>query len=85
MPKTSDVLQFSGNNKTAFLRFFSITRKIFCVPATTAGVERLFSISGFVLGSRRLRMTDRNFHDVVLAHCNLNVPARKRKVVVTKN
>ena len=30
-------------------------------------------------------MTDRNFHVVVFAHCNLNLPVPKREVVVTKS
>ena len=85
MPKTSDVLQFWENNKAAFPRLCATTRKIFSVPATKAGAERLFSLSGFVLRSRRLRITDRNFHDLVFARFNLNLPARKRKVVVIKS
>ena len=53
-----------------------------CVLATTAGVERLFSISGFILSSRRLRLTDKNFEDQVFTHCNANflgAVCRKRK------
>ena len=53
-----------------------------CVPATTAGVERLFSISAFILSSRRLRLTDKNFEDQVFPHCNADLlcaVCRKRK------
>ena len=46
---------------------------IFCVPGTTAGVERLFSIAGFVLSNRRLCLTDANFHNHVFAHCNFGL------------
>ena len=49
---------------------------------TTAGVERLFSISGFILSSKRLSMTDENFKNQVFAHCSsylLYICSRKRK------
>ena len=48
---------------------------MFCVPGTTAGVERLFSIAGFVLSNRRLSLTDANFHNHVFAHCNFGLAA----------
>ena len=38
--------------------------------------------SGFILSSKRLRMTDETFKNQVFAHCNsdlLNVASRKRK------
>ena len=70
-----DVLRFWENNKLVFPRLFAITRKIFCVPGTTAGVERLFSIAGFVLSNRRLSLTDANFHSHVFAHCNFGLAA----------
>ena len=69
-------------SKAVFPRLYAITRKLFCVPATIAGVERLLSISGFILSSKRLRMTDETFKNQVFAHCNsdlLNVAGRKRK------
>ena len=46
--KAKDVLKFCENNKLVFPRLFAITRKIFCVPGTTAGVERLFRIAGTI-------------------------------------
>ena len=69
-------------NKAVFPRLYAITRKLFCVPATTVGFERLVSISGFILSSKRLRMTDEIFKNQVFAHCNsdlLSVASRKRK------
>ena len=49
---------------------------------TTAGVERLFSISGFILSSKRSSMTDENFKNQVFAHCSsdlLYICSRTRK------
>ena len=54
--RASDVLRYREQQKAVFPRLCTITRKVFCVPATTAGVERLFSIAGFLLGCRRLRL-----------------------------
>ena len=71
--KTKDALRFWENNKLVFPRLFAITRKIFCVTGTTACVERLFSIAGFVLSNRRLSLTDANFHNHIFAHCNLDL------------
>ena len=80
--KSDDVLRFWESKKSVFPRLYAITRQIFSVPATTAGVERLFSIAGYILNCRRLSLIDRNFEDQVFAHCNSDLLAnasRKRK------
>ena len=64
------------------LKTHTAKKWLLCVPATTAGVERLFSISGFILSSKCLRMTDETFKNQVFAHFNsdlLSVVSRKRK------
>ena len=52
---------------------------------TTAGVERLFSISGFILSSRRLSMTDESFKSQVFAHavliCSIFVVVNEKQTV----
>ena len=75
--KTSCIRQKS--KKQVFPRLYTITRKVFCVPATTAGVERLFSIAGFLLGCRRLGLSDANFEEQILAQCYLDIPAKQMK------
>ena len=80
-PKSHDVLHFWESKKHVFPRLYAITRKIFCVPGTTAGVERLFNISGYIFSNKRMRLTDRNFEDQVFTHCNsdlLGSVGRKR-------
>ena len=82
VPGSANVLRFWDNNRDVFPRLYAITRKIFCVPATTAGVERLFSISGFILSAGRMNLTDQHFEDQVFTHCNsdlLGSVSRKRK------
>ena len=81
-PKSDSVLRFWETKKTVLARLYVISRKVFCVPATSAGVERLFSISGFIFGSRRLRLTDKNFEDQIFTHSNadlLDAVCRNRK------
>ena len=77
--RAGDVLQYWEQQKAVFPRLYTITGKVFCVPATTAGVEKLFSIAGFLLGCRRLRLSDANFEKQILAHCNLDIPAKQMK------
>ena len=45
--RAGGVLRCWEQQKAVFRRLCAITRKVFCVPATTVGVERLFSIAGF--------------------------------------
>ena len=77
--RAGDVFRYWEEQKAVFPRLYTITRKVFCVPAMTAGVERLFSIAGFLLGCRRLRLSDANFEKQILAHCNMDIPAKQMR------
>ena len=77
--RAGDVLRCWEQQKAVVPRLYTITRKVFCVPATTAGVERLFSIAGFLLGCRTLGLSDANFEEHILAHCYLDIPAKQMK------
>ena len=77
--RAGDVMQYWEQQKAVFPRLYTITRKVSCRPATTDDVERLFSIAGFLLGCRRLRLSDANFEKQILAHCNLDIPAKQMK------
>ena len=48
----------------------SLAQSHFCAPATTAGVEKLFSIVGHILSSRRLSTNDKYFE--MQLYCNVN-------------
>ena len=48
---------------------FAFHDRVYGKTTTTAGVEQLFSISGFILSSKRLRMTDEPFKNQVFIHC----------------
>ena len=59
-PRTARVVV--TKNRTAQDRVGNVTRfSTSSAPATTARVERLLSVAGFILSNRRMRTTDENF------------------------
>ena len=63
--KTGTIVIPSLKTRTAKEWFeFAFDDRVYGKTTTTAGVERLFSISGFILSSKRLRMTDETFSSV---------------------
>ena len=81
--KTGTIVIPSLKTRTAKEWFeFAFDDRVYGKTTTTAGVERLFSISGLILISKRLSMTDENFQNQVLAHCSsdlLYICSCKRK------
>ena len=81
--KTGTIVIPSLKTRTAKEWFeFAFDDRVYGKTTTTASVERLSSISGFILSSKRLSMTDENFKNQVFAHCNsdlLYICSRKRK------
>ena len=47
---SNDILAFWRGNNKMFPRLATLASSIFCAPATTAGVERFFSVAGHILG-----------------------------------
>ena len=69
--KTGTIVISSLKTQTAKKWFkFAFDDRVYGKTTTTAGVERLFSSSGFILSSKRLSMTDENFKNQVFAHCS---------------
>ena len=67
-------------SRTEFKRLCILSRSILCATATTAGVERLFSVAGCILGNRRLSTTDKSFE--MQLSCKVNsdlIPVVQRK------
>jgi hypothetical protein len=44
--------------------------RLFCVPATSAPVERIFSHSGLIMRAHRARMSDAVLETLVFLKCN---------------
>ena len=47
---SNDILAFWRENNKTFPWLATLASSIFCAPATTAGVERFFSVAGNILG-----------------------------------
>ena len=51
-----------------------------CVPATTAGIERIFSVADHILSQKRMRTTDKFFEEQLFAHSNVDLlPVLRKK------
>lgn len=46
---------------------------VFCVPATSAPVERVFSHSGFIMRPHRARMSDGLLETLIFLKCNKDI------------
>ena len=68
-------------------------RRVFSATPTTAAVERIFSIAGFVISGRRISLSDEMFEFLLFNHLNSDlrtfgaivdavVNGRKRKVTI---
>ena len=61
------------DNAKVFPRLAMIVKQIMCAPASTAAVERLFSIAGYILSSHRTRLTDESFESFLFANVNFEL------------
>jgi hypothetical protein len=63
-------LQFWKANNFRWPNLAKIAKKVLGVPATSASVERMFSIAGHIFQAKRRRMSDKLFSNLV--YCKLN-------------
>ena len=74
-------LKYWKINSGRFPLLSKLAMEIYSCPATTAGIERIFSIAGHLIGTRATTMKDENFEKKLF--CNVNQEAmfsgRKRK------
>ena len=47
--------------------------RVFCVPASSASIERMFSQSGIIMSARRARMSNSLFEALVLIKCSAHL------------
>ena len=73
-------LKYWKINSGRFPLLSKLAIEIYSCPATTTGIERIFSIAGHLIGTRATTMKDDNFEKLF---CNVNQEAmfsgRKRK------
>ena len=70
IPENDDPLRFWCDNQARFLLLSRLAKKYLAIPASSAPVERLFSVAGKIFRPERCRLTDDVFEDMMLLRCN---------------
>lgn len=69
----SDPLLFWQQNQSTLPQLTILALRYLCIPASSAPVERLFSIAGKVFRPERCRMTDVRFEELMFIKCNQHI------------
>ena len=73
-------VEFWRTHKQRFPHLFEIVKQTLFAPGSTAGIERIFSVAGYILSDRRTRTSDDNFENQLFANVNLDLSeSRLRK------
>jgi len=67
-PVLSDPLQWWSQKASKYPILSHLAKKILCIPATSAPVERLFSVAGLTIAADRTRLLAENAEDLVFLH-----------------
>ena len=67
---TSDPLQYWKEQQTNFPHLTALALKYLAIPASSAPVERLFSIAGKIFRPERCSMSDTTFEKLMMIKCN---------------
>ena len=70
IPEESDPLIFWKVNQKQFPSLAKLVPNYLCIPASSAPVERLFSIAGKIFRPERCRLADKNFQQLMFLRCN---------------
>ena len=68
-----DPHEFWRTHKQSFPRLFEIVKQTLFAPGSTTGIERIFSVAGYILRDRRTRTSDDNFENQLFANVNLDL------------
>ena len=66
-------LKYWRVNSGRFPLLSKLAIEIYSCPATTAGIERVFSVAGHLIGARATTMKDENFEKKLFCHVNQEV------------
>ena len=70
LPKSADVLSYWKTNEHKYKHLAKIAQQYLAIPASSAPVERLFSIAGKVFRPDRCALTEKNFEKLMFIKCN---------------
>ena len=80
-----DPLEFWRTHKHSLPRLFEIVKQTLFASGSTTGIERIFSMAGYILNDRRTRTSDDNFENQLFANVNLDLSeSRLRKKLKLK-
>ena len=75
LPQEVNPLTYWKSHATPESEFECLSKvalKYLCIPASSAPVERIFSIAGKVFRPERCRLKDKTFEELMFIKCNLN-------------
>ena len=75
----SDPLVFWKDNELEYPHLAKLAKKYLAIQASSAAVERLFSIAGKVFRPDRCRLKDETFERLMMIRCNAEVPKSTTK------
>ena len=64
---------FWSRERKMYPRLWGVARQILCAPGSTGGIERIFSIAGFLMSPRRIVTTDPHFEKFLFAKANFEL------------
>ena len=70
LPRTCDPLLFWVQQRVTYPRLARLSLRYLCVPASSAAVERIFSIAGNICKPNRSSLTDTTFERLLYIRCN---------------
>ena len=68
--KTSDPLQFWQTHENKWPNLAILASRYLAIPASSAPVERLFSVAGKVFRPERASLSDKRFEELMFIRCN---------------
>ena len=68
-----NLLEFFKSHKSPFPKMFKMIPQITGAPGSTAAVEGIFSVAGYILSPRRMSFTDENFENHLFANLNRGI------------
>ena len=71
--RANNPLMIFKEKQTTFPRLCKIVPQIMCAPGSTAAVERVFSVAGYILSPKRMSLSDENFENQLFSNLNSNI------------
>ena len=68
--QSSNCIEFWQNHKDTYPKLYQLHTRHHTIPATSAGIERAFSLAGIICSERRNRLVDSIFESLLVAKSN---------------